>query len=33
VTVPAAGHFVMTTHAEDVAKLVGDHVLKVRTLM
>jgi pimeloyl-ACP methyl ester carboxylesterase len=33
VTVPAAGHFVMTTHAEDVAKLIGDHVLKVRTLM
>jgi pimeloyl-ACP methyl ester carboxylesterase len=30
VTVPAANHFMMTTHAEDVAKLIGDHVLKVQ---
>jgi len=33
VTVPAANHFMMATHAEYVAKLIGDHVLKVRTLM
>jgi len=33
VTVPAASHFVMTTHAEDVAKLIGDHISKVQTLM
>jgi pimeloyl-ACP methyl ester carboxylesterase len=33
VTVSAASHFVMTTHAEDVAKLIDDHISKVRTLM
>jgi len=32
VTVPGASHFMITTHAADVARLIGEHVAKVETL-
>ena len=32
VTVPGAGHFMIATHASDVARLIREHVAKVETL-
>jgi hypothetical protein len=32
VTIPGASHFIIETHASDVARLIRKHVAKVETL-